>query len=48
MYGDSYDASVKALVKASQTHTQISKQAGIKDVPGDISNLVTAETGGHT
>ena len=34
---------MKALVKASQTHTQISRQAGIKEVLGDISNLATAE-----
>ncbi|WP_353239638.1 hypothetical protein, partial [Limnohabitans sp.] len=43
MYGDTYDASVKALVKASQTCTQMAKQVGIKEVLTDISNLALAE-----
>ncbi|MFM7982482.1 MAG: hypothetical protein ACKPKO_24485, partial [Candidatus Fonsibacter sp.] len=43
MYGDTYDASVKALVKSIQTCTQMAKQVGIKEVLTDISNLALAE-----
>ena len=41
--GDAYDASVKALVKASQTHAQMTKQVGTKEVLADISNLALSE-----
>ena len=43
MYGDAYDDSVKALVKASQTHAQMSKQVGIKEVLADISIFALSE-----
>ena len=31
LYGDTYDMSVKAMVKASQTFIQMTKQAGMKE-----------------
>ena len=43
LYGDTYDMSVKAMVKASQTFIQMTKQAGMKECLTDISNLALSE-----
>lgn len=43
LYNDTYDAAVKSLVKSSQTCVQLSRQPVVKEVLGDISNLVQAE-----
>ena len=43
LYNDTYDAAVKALVKSSQTCVPLSRQPVVKEVLGDISNLVQAE-----